>query len=818
MSEFSEKPSLVVLGEDGEEETIWLSATTTLGRQPGNEVVIPEPEVSRQHAEVVETEEGYRLRDLGSTNGTFVNRQRITNVDYLLKDGDQINLGAAKRSLVFRLGVSVEREPGEVPLIKPEPELGEAAASENHPDQPTAPAPELYEPGATDAEEETPDPVEVEPLEAEPIPDGPAAPEPSPVEPEPAQPARVQPTMAHPIGAQDQEPGVDTELEETAPPTGAQQVPIEAPEIEAVPDAGPKKGLAGLLGRLGIAPKPREATADAAIEEAAPSTGAVSVPAEDPEIAPVPTAETRTGLARLFSRLGIGTKPYELSPDVPLEEHAPPTGVDAVPMETPEIEPVPGVETRKGLAGLFGKLGTRGRHPEVEGDAALKDAVPASSLPVPVEAQDLEIGPAVEPQTSLARLLVKLGVRKEAQSVEVVAAAPPAKKEEPEPALPLAIRIKRAYLNLREDLSLLRRRRVLTLAVMSGVVRALVIEGNEIVAWGKSDPREGQNFDEGEVRPGEGPEEFGTRLLLEDLRATRARLITELPLYTPLVRHLRLPELGRRYVDDVVSNEVSETIPFTQDEVDVKWRMVEAGEDRRAIAIAVQKQAVDAHVDRIRTAGARPTATYSEAAALAVAAGVPNAMVVHLTPEQEAVVLVRDAAPQVIHQVPAADEAQGLEGRVEAIARSVEQIEGFDQAAAEGEEGLDLPLVLTGEIPGDGRLEELLREAMRREVLVAAPPLEYPDGFPIAEYATNAGLGLLYQARSGGAPTGDRPSGASISLLSERHVQAPFPFVPIAAFVVLVLFAVTSARRRSGSCWPSFGARAPRPETPSRMP
>ena len=52
---------------------------------------VPEVLLSGNHAEIVETEEGHQLTDLGSTNGTQVNGQRIESA--LLTDGDSITLG-----------------------------------------------------------------------------------------------------------------------------------------------------------------------------------------------------------------------------------------------------------------------------------------------------------------------------------------------------------------------------------------------------------------------------------------------------------------------------------------------------------------------------------------------------------------------------------------------------------------------------------------------------------------------------------------------------------------------------------------------------
>lgn len=66
-------------------------AVYTLGRREGCDLVLPDPRVSREHARVERDASGTELVDLGSTNGTFVNGQRVGRCR--LRNGDRIRLG-----------------------------------------------------------------------------------------------------------------------------------------------------------------------------------------------------------------------------------------------------------------------------------------------------------------------------------------------------------------------------------------------------------------------------------------------------------------------------------------------------------------------------------------------------------------------------------------------------------------------------------------------------------------------------------------------------------------------------------------------------
>jgi len=64
-----------------------------VGRLPECAITLSDHNVSRRHAEVAATPNGFVVRDLGSTNGTMVNGARI-NVDHRLRNGDIVSFGS----------------------------------------------------------------------------------------------------------------------------------------------------------------------------------------------------------------------------------------------------------------------------------------------------------------------------------------------------------------------------------------------------------------------------------------------------------------------------------------------------------------------------------------------------------------------------------------------------------------------------------------------------------------------------------------------------------------------------------------------------
>jgi len=80
-------------------EKIYDQGVVTIGAMDDNDLTINEETVSRFHCKVVQEEEGYVLVDLGSTNGTFINRVRIREA--YLKSGCTVQLGKAELKFYF---------------------------------------------------------------------------------------------------------------------------------------------------------------------------------------------------------------------------------------------------------------------------------------------------------------------------------------------------------------------------------------------------------------------------------------------------------------------------------------------------------------------------------------------------------------------------------------------------------------------------------------------------------------------------------------------------------------------------------------------
>src|SRR3954451_8868545 len=186
-----------------------------------------DPEISRQHARVSRSGEGYVIEDLGSMNGTFVNGNRL-QAPHQLAQGDQIEVGGTR--LLAHLEQQLEATPTPGTEIPSQDELGATRIA----DVPAAPPPPPPEPEPEpEAEPEPRSDTLVQPPgePAPPPPPGPQAPPPGPQAPPPPPPGPQAPPPPPPAP----QPPPPPPPVPQAPPPGAMPPPSGPPQETATP-------------------------------------------------------------------------------------------------------------------------------------------------------------------------------------------------------------------------------------------------------------------------------------------------------------------------------------------------------------------------------------------------------------------------------------------------------------------------------------------------------------------------------------------------------------------------------------------------------
>jgi len=91
--------TLLVKGQsDAKARTVRLAASMTIGRAPECELRLDDTYTSQQHARLFAKNNSWFVEDLGSTNGTFVNEQKLA-APAMLQPGDTVRVGQTTMEL-----------------------------------------------------------------------------------------------------------------------------------------------------------------------------------------------------------------------------------------------------------------------------------------------------------------------------------------------------------------------------------------------------------------------------------------------------------------------------------------------------------------------------------------------------------------------------------------------------------------------------------------------------------------------------------------------------------------------------------------------
>ena len=111
---------LIMFRQGGDRRSFTVSRSTTIiGRREDCDLRIPVGDVSRKHCRLVLSADNVRLQDLGSSNGTLVNGQRVA--DAFLNAGDTVGVGPV------HFVVQIDGVPSEDEMAAPSPMAGESA-------------------------------------------------------------------------------------------------------------------------------------------------------------------------------------------------------------------------------------------------------------------------------------------------------------------------------------------------------------------------------------------------------------------------------------------------------------------------------------------------------------------------------------------------------------------------------------------------------------------------------------------------------------------------------------------------------------------
>lgn len=287
-----------------------------------------------------------------------------------------------------------------------------------------------------------------------------------------------------------------------------------------------------------------------------------------------------------------------------------------------------------------------------------------------------------------------------------------------------------------------RRSLVVTLSIDSNAVRLMAADGRRIVAWGS------KSLEPGVVRNGliRNIEAVASiaESLLSKVDLTKTQIVACASGVRSLPRLIRIPKIERRLLKEAVRFESERQFPLPVDDLYLpQVRIADSDTEHQFFVIGVPKNFIDAQVQTFEILGPKSYTLDLKPLALARAVARKEAVIIDLEPETPEIVLLADGLPVLIRTIIMGEQRLPNEESVNQMAQEVSRtLEHYNAGHPERAFDASIPVFLTGKLASNATVIELLKASFSNPIAEIEVPFRYPDGFPIAEYATNIGLAL----------------------------------------------------------------------------
>jgi len=209
------------------------------------------------------------------------------------------------------------------------------------------------------------------------------------------------------------------------------------------------------------------------------------------------------------------------------------------------------------------------------------------------------------------------------------------------------------------------------------------------------------------------------------------------------------PPAGSTFQETVMER-ARETLPLSEEQLYLSWQTVATGEtERQVLVVGVPRELIDGEMRSLRVAGINPRTLELRTMALARVVAKEQALILNIEPSSFDIVVVANGIPEIMRSIALQQSDLDEESRAEHLAVTLElTVDFYNARHLDSPLDLATPLVITGQMSEDITLVESLQARLSYPVEPLAPPLEFPEELPVAQYAGNIGLALRETAAS----------------------------------------------------------------------
>jgi type IV pilus assembly protein PilM len=284
---------------------------------------------------------------------------------------------------------------------------------------------------------------------------------------------------------------------------------------------------------------------------------------------------------------------------------------------------------------------------------------------------------------------------------------------------------------------------LITLDISSSGIRVMETSDNKIVSWASHSMEPGI-FEDGVIVNSEA---LGIIIkeLLNSSGIKGNRITASVSGLYSLTRIIIVPTpLEVSVAEEAVVEAVENLLPVTHEETYLSWESIGLSEGgHQVITHTVPKETIDEQIKAIKTAGMSIRVLDLKPMALARTVNQKDALVLNIEPDSFDIVMIIEGLAEVVRTAAWQQEDMSLEEKAEYLITALDTTVGFyDTSRPNFPFGKSNPLFITGQLSEDIELVNRIQAGLRYTEGKFEIPFEYPEHFPISQYATNIGLSM----------------------------------------------------------------------------
>ncbi len=280
-----------------------------------------------------------------------------------------------------------------------------------------------------------------------------------------------------------------------------------------------------------------------------------------------------------------------------------------------------------------------------------------------------------------------------------------------------------------------------TINIEGSNVRFLVTKGKWVKRW------ESVTLAPGVVREGLilNPQAVSAAIseLIASKRLKKGKVIASLSGIQSVHRIVDLPKMPKKLLGEAIKGEAKKAMSISLEKTYLSWHSISEKKDaiQRFFLLGVPQNIMDAEVQCLHQAGFSPRSMNIKPVALAKMIGRAEALVIDIEPESCTIIVIADGVPIIMRSVVMSTGYSPLE-RAQHVLQEFERTLQFYKSSYPDKPPNPASLFLTGGLAGDNELRQTIASGAGHNIEPLDCLLQYPPGFPLAQFAVNIGLAL----------------------------------------------------------------------------